>query len=315
MRRLLAIVLAAAPLVAGAQTTPTMGTVVATPAVINAAQCAVTYTDKSQSLLWFIQLEDSATWPFKTGGEYKFFASNDPHDGTNPFCYTSNVGTTIFAGKIVTDPSPYPATVQAPTTPLTGSPSLLPALAGFDCSANATINVCVLWYPAVGDATPRGFAKGTIQLKISAPGKPTVTAVRSGNEALYVVATTPAGAAPTSEAATEWRAKAVARNLLLDGGTHYSSRVGVVSGVGSEAKISGLINGVDYDVTAYSYSVDDNESPASDSVGPYSPMPAADAWEVYQKNRGRDSGGCQSGAAGLAALAGVAALLRIRRRS
>jgi hypothetical protein len=314
MRRLLAILLAAASFAAGAQTaTPTAGQIlvdgVAAP-VFNRAKCQ-TGTVRFDYLL--VEKTAGAFTPGK--GEITLDGASADKTGTEypPCHYVGDGSSGVTMAPLSVAPLPNPSTLSGNVTG--GTANLVAASAGFDCtSANKTVYLCAVWKDASDPPVVLAYAKGTVSLKVLIPGKPTVTSVSAGDGALYVKATTPADAT-TSEAASTWRAKAVARDAALDAEVHYSPSVGVSSGVGDEAKIGGLVNGVAYDVTAYAYSADDNESPASDPAGPYTPVPSADAWEVYELSGGRERGGCQAGGAGLAALACAAVLLRLRRRS
>jgi hypothetical protein len=304
MRRLLAIVLAAGPFAAQAQTAGAILFDGSTTSTINAAECSG-QTSAPIALTWTITPQTS----FVPTGEYRIFAGNgDLPNTAPPYCYLPGVSGQT-AAKIT--PSSGTPVATGVSSSATVSASALAAGAGYDCTTDQTIFVCVLWYQLSADpnSSPLAYAKGKIVLSVAGPGKPTVTSVTPGDGALNVWATTPDGSSGGNAIpAVAWRAKAVAG----DGVPHFSAKVAV----DASARIGGLVNGVPYTVTAFSYSANDNESPESDPFGSaVAPQPAANAWEVYKLDGGRDTGGCQSGGAGLGALLGAAALLGIRRRS
>jgi hypothetical protein len=306
MRRLLAVALLAGPLLARAQTA---GTIVFSPdARINKTECSAGNTTDEIALAWTITAPDVAH-PFRTipTGEYRVFASASDHDSTRPYCNVTKTGGA--SSEVTTNPTPLTAT-SSTMSGVVVKTAALAAAAEKDCSADSTIYVCVLWYEDSGDpdASPYGYAKGTITLKVAAPEKPSVTAVTAGDGALYVKASAPT----TGEDPVTWRAKAVdAATSTCVTGTRYSSKVAV----GSTARIGGLTNGCPYDVTAYAYSTDGNESPESDPWAGATPQPVEDDWKHYVTEGGRDDGGCQAGAAGLLALLGALGLARLRRRA
>jgi hypothetical protein len=307
MRRLLAILLAAGPLAAGAQTpTPLDGEILfdgaATP-IVNRAACQGTGTI---GLTWKAAEKTPGT-SFTTGtGLYSVYAKATDKTDAFPFCAAVSTDT-----PVATFANPTSLTVA---DPVQVSVSALVAAAGFDCTtANKTIYVCVLWTD--GTATPAvgAYAKGTVSLQVTAPSAPTVAKVTAGDKALNVEITP----ATSGEAAVTFVAKAVAVDATSFPGEHRSS----ATAIDQKGRITGLVNGRDYYVTAYTYSTNGNESPESLRYGvqpdgtPVQPQPVLDAWEYYRGVGGRDSGGCQAGGAGLAALACAAVLMRLRRRS
>jgi MYXO-CTERM domain-containing protein len=80
------------------------------------------------------------------------------------------------------------------------------------------------------------------------------------------------------------------------------------------ARISHLTDGVVYQVTVTAFSIADNPSLEPAFAGTGSPTQVNDFFEMYKADGGREVGGCSSGTAGLLALAGVGALLALRRR-
>jgi hypothetical protein len=313
MRRLLAIVLAAAPLVTIAQTA---GGIIASPTFINHAQCLAADTTSTISLTWTIQLDTGVTFS-GTGGAYRVYAASKDQGTLSPFCHRANdtaTPPTYKAGQLVTKPDPPIATFM--TSSATVKTSDITAKAGFGtCDADQdAIQLCVLWYDIASpttNSTPKGWAKGSVALKVVPPFAPTVTSVVPGEKALNVAISVPS----TGVEATTFRARAVA---TADPGEHLSAE----TAIGSKVRIGGLVNGVGYVVTAFTYSADGNQSLDSLPWGaqpdgtPVAPRPVEDDWEYYKDVAdGRDDGGCDAGPAGLLALLGAAALLRLRRRS
>jgi hypothetical protein len=326
MRRLLAIVLAAGPLAAAAQTS---GQILfdgsATSPTMNVAQCNGAQSSDTYTLTWTIQLTSGSTFPTGGGGEYRVFAGTGDPGNTSPFCYMPGAtGQTV--AEVATDPASPGVTSMTSSASVTTS--ALRTAAGYDCTTDKTIYVCVAWYPTTGtpDASFQGYAKGQVNLRVAVPTPPTVGPVAPGDGALYV--TVKPGARVTGDAtATKVRAKAVATvcPTTCDATPHYSSIVALDTTKNSaEPKISGLSNDIAYAVTAFAYADDGNVSAESDcfrdpagaaTCTTVQPVPSADAWRHYKDLGGRDSGGCDAGPAGLLALLGAAALLRLGRRS
>jgi hypothetical protein len=319
MRRLLALLLLTSPSAALSQAAGQIffGGSITSP-VINAAQCAVSNTSDSLSLTWTISLENSATWPFVNAGRYQVFAASADQGIANPFCYTAN-GATWTAGPVTTSPATPVATLASSSA--TVLKSALASSAGFNCTVDTTINVCVLWFRSTdsGDTTPRGFAKGTVQLKVVPPDAPVVDTVQPGGESLTIWVKTPATMTSTVVAST-FRARAVGPDSV----EHFSDSVAASGTTPVRARIDGLVDGVPYTVTAFASSAEGNQSVVSDcyrlpagaaSCTTVAPRPVQDAWEFYKAADGRDSGGCDAGPAGIVALLGAVTLLRIRRRA
>lgn len=310
MRRLLAIALAAGPLVARAVQTPPSGVVLfndsTTAFVINAADCAS--TTQTVNLTWTVKPDTAFS---DVNGTFQVFVSNQDRGTTSPYCYTplDNNGT-ILSKQIITDlaaPTAIMTTLRAVKTSDLASVTAQSACASAPGTPDASAYVCVQWLDS--SKAVKGYAKGTATLVLNAPLAPTISNVAPGNDALYV--TVAAGVyggtgTDTSAAADGFRAVATAADLV----PHSASRTGA-----GEIRIDGLVNGTLYTVTAYAHSAVGNEGPVSTFGTQVAPQPAADAWKVYELNGGRDSGGCQSGGAGLSALLGAIALLRLGRRS
>jgi hypothetical protein len=306
MRRSLTLtLLLAAPLLASAQTA---GQITFSPdASINRSECSS--TTSTVNLSWNVQVDSGYT--FATGGVFRVYAANQDRS-SNPWCYTeaeSGTGTVVAKRLIATDitaSSALESTLHAVKTA-----DLASVTAGSSCTSGTyTAYVCVQWIDST--SVVRGYAKGTVSITLDGPNAPTVTAVSPGEEALNVTIE----AASSGTAAEDFQARAIAMDLAQDGATHLSDW-----DAGGSVRISGLVNGVPYNVSARARSSDGNESAWSDppyapaDLAEVTPIPILDAREAYDHFGGRDSGGCQAGGAGLAALLGAAALLRLRRRS
>jgi len=302
MRRLLALALTAAPLAASAQLAGEIWFDGAAEApTMNLAQCNGAQTSDTFLLGWTVTMVSGSL--FVTGGEYRVFAASADPGTASPICHTSS-DTGAVAAKVATVPTAPDATTESSSASVTTQD--LRTAAGYDCSADKVIYVCVAWYsdPTAVDSAFEGYAKGQVKLTVTAPNAPTVTYVAPGDEALVVDVTDNGG----TTTATSWRAKAVA----ADGVAHYSGWSVSTSGI----RIDGLQNLVPYTVTAFARSDAGNESIESDPYGSeVAPQVVRDAWDVYKDAGGRDAGGCGAGPAGLLALLGASALLRLRRRS
>ncbi|MGB8930114.1 MAG: hypothetical protein WCC48_02560, partial [Anaeromyxobacteraceae bacterium] len=281
MRRLLAILLLMPPAAAFSQTT---GAIVFSPdAAISKAECDAAATTQL-GLTWIVTLDTGVV--FSSNGEFRIYASDTQPTGN--YCAVGTTG----VGQIGTVSSP---TSVIQSTPVMVSLSDMLTATGFDCvSGDKTIYVCVHWWSSSLSAD-KGYARGTVKLSMAAPVAPTVTRVQAGNGALYV--TLAAGTATSSSAAAAtFAAKAVAADGIVHLGSTSSS---------TDVRIGGLVNGTPYTVTGYAYSAEGNQSPESAAWGTQvAPQPDSNAWEVYGQDGGRDSGGCQSGGAGLLALLG-----------
>lgn len=305
MRRLLAIALAAGPLAASALT-PNAGQVLfndsAQQFVINADACASTQT---VDLTWQVKPDVSF---LDLGGTFNVYAASLDRSST-PYCWTdADPGTAtvkVLKTGIAAPAAIYSGKLTGPVSDLVG----VTAQSGC-ASGSFTAYVCVQWLDSTGAV--KGYAKGTAKVELDRPNPPTVTLARPDDRSLYAWVS----AASTGEPAETFRARAVVAGTLAP---VYESPE---TPLGEKAKIEGLTNGTDYYVSAVAYSKYGNASDPSPDYREGDPAPTAirptrvlDFWEYYRDGGGRDSGGCQSGAAGLVALVGAAALLRLRRRS
>jgi hypothetical protein len=322
MRRLLAIALAAGPLAAAAQTAGQILFDSNTTATITRAQCEGSGTMK----LDFKLLEQVPGVDFVSGtGEVTLYAASaDKTDSVFPPCHYVGDGSSVTVAALLADPIANPASL---TGTATGPISTLVTAAGFTCTTdNKPIYVCAIWKNGASPPVVKAYAKGSVTLKGAIPEKPTVGPVAPGDGALYVTVTP--GARVTGDAkATKIQAKAVETVCPTACVTtpHLSPVVAFDTAKGNgEVKIPGLSNDIEYTVTAFAYADDGNVSAESDcfrdpagaaTCTTVQPVPSADAWRHYKDLGGRDSGGCDAGPAGLLALLGAAALLRLGRRS
>lgn len=292
MRRLLALLVAALPAAAAAQTEGQMLFDAKADFVINQTACE---GSGEVGLTWWAAEETDGDFADYTG-QYDIYAG--PADKTDAFPYCVVDEQYRLTEETITDPASLKV-----TTPVKVSISELVTKAGYgDCTADTkTVYVCVVWKNEAGAV--KAYAKGDVELKTAAPAAPSVASVSPGEEALYV---TIEAAATGTVAAAKFRAAA------FNGYTTYYSPWESDGRV----RIGGLTNGVRYTVWAVARSEEGNVSADSLPFGPSDatmPVSVLDGWEAY-KQSGQDSGGCQAGGAGLLALLGAAALLRIRRR-
>lgn len=309
MRRLLACLVAIGPLAAAAQTFPSAGAIGLSPnRAINRAECASATT--TVGVNWQI-LPDSSY--VVSGGFFRVFASNTDL-GSSPWCNTTSSGS--GAGAIVSKrliASDLAATSAIEATYHSVLTSDIASVTGTTCGTSGTFTayVCVQWWDASASPAVRGYAKGTVSIVLDGPPAPTVTAVSPGEKALNVTITKTTGL-PDS---VEFKARATS---TVDGSTHESGWIAGTSG--ADIRVEGLVNDVKYTVSAFARSDIENESVKSADFVPtndwqVTPQSVRDFWDQYEAANGRDTGGCQAGAAGLLALLGAASLLRLRRRS
>jgi hypothetical protein len=299
-RRSALLALLAAPVAAGAQTTPSSGQVLFTSEsrYIGQAECAA---DAGMSLSWLVALESGQTYPV-LDPLYAIYTSNDPD------CADTNTTTGDITEPVQTE-IPGGATLRVEAYPgTTGDPA--PAVSrflgplGLDCaSADTKVYACVE-LTAQDDTTLRGRAKGYFDLQLAAPNPPTDVSVRPSEEALAVSWTASAG----SPSVKDYRASATNVDEPLD--VHYSGWVG-----GTSTRIEGLSNLHAYDVAVVARSFGDNLSDEADAPGPVQPVAIDDFWEHYTGAGGQEEGGCSTGGgAGLLALLGALALRGAGRR-
>jgi hypothetical protein len=238
------------------------------------------------------------------GGSWVVYGSNQAPVGDACF-WGSDVMSNRSAGVVANLDLAGPATTAA-----IGTPALL-AVAGKSCAdEGATVFVCVQGVQGGVNNPVTNFAVATAAVTISTtrPPPPVVTSVVAADGAL-VVSWEPG--APTSLATADSQWVMLEAPDPLDPMTvHGSGRL-----TSSPARLGGLANGAVYEVRAIAVSSADNPSDPSNLV---TGMPVAsstpadlDPWRPHPGS----SGGCASGAAGLAGLALLAGALALRPRS
>lgn len=176
-------------------------------------------------------------------------------------------------------------------------------------SATTSLFLCVF---ATGSnaSTTTPLATGTLQLDLVAPAAPNLLGVSPGDGSLKVSWSVGAGSADagTSGSANSYRVY----YAPADGSA--AEKFAAFSGSGTTSgRVTGLTNGVTYDVTVTALTIGSNESARSSALTG-TPIPVEDFWRLYQNAGGREQGGCATGAAGLAALVALAPLVLRRKR-
>jgi hypothetical protein len=169
--------------------------------------------------------------------------------------------------------------------------------------ATATISVCVQHVNAAG--TVKAFMSGSAPLYLAPPPVPVIASVAPGDSALYVSWGAVSGTVP----AASYEVNATAYSPINLADEHIQVFTGATNN-----RVTGLTNGVTYQVTVKSVSPGSNVSIASaEAFG--TPAPVSDFWDAYHGAGGREQGGCGGGPAGLVSLLGVALAWRgLRRR-
>jgi uncharacterized protein (TIGR03382 family) len=305
MRRAWLLALVAAPAIAAAQAEGqiTFDNGRTFPNYINAAECA---GDSTIDLAWTVTILSGFTG-FPLGGTYQVYASNQ--QPTNNTCFIEkNESTGLFAGPVGAQIAGTGQTMAAQPF----DPSLIVTAAGKTCTntGDQTIYVCV---QGTSGGSNFGFATGTLTLSVSPPPAPVNVSVAPGDSALNVswdpgVATS--GALGDSQ---EYQVDATfvrTTSTATDSGTHSSGRV-----TATDLRLGGLVNTVVYGVTVTAFSKAGNQSSPSDPAKEGMPEVVDDFWDAYSA-RGREQGGCASGAgaAGTLALLAAASLVALLRR-
>ena len=309
MRRAFIVVLAALPAVALA-ITANEGQVLETTnldavnavSYLNAAQCVGTATTAPVNLEWNIQPLSGVS--FLSTGTYRIFASTlqPPTIGTDAnFCaQTTNTSGTnpVTAGEVGSAP------VTAKLQDLAVSGATVASAVGYGCDPSnegKTIWICSHWENASG--IRNGFASGHFLVQVLAPAAPVSVGASPGDSALEVGWTAGSGGADVDHYIVT--ATAV-------GSTTPAASSGQIKA--TTTRLGGLTIGTEYTVVVVAYSKGGNPSdPSAPVTG--TPMKVEDFWDWYKLQGGTETGGCASGSAGFAALAGVAALLALRRRA
>lgn len=175
-------------------------------------------------------------------------------------------------------------------------------------SSSSALFVCV--FQAGTQTSP--LATASVQLDLVAPAAPANVSVSPGDSSLNVSWQLGSGSADAgaSGSANSFRVYYVP----ADGssGERYSTFTG---GATTSGRVTGLTNGVTYNVTVTALTIGSNESARSSPPVPGTPVVINDFWRLYKNEGGQEQGGCATGAAGLAALAALAPLAWRRRRS
>lgn len=296
LRRLAVLVcLSAAPALAGAQTL-TINEGSNQDGYINIAECNNTKQD-TLSFQWTV----SST----TTNVFDLFVSNTSG------CPTATSTTNLNAI------SSFVATVTgtATTGSLAGQQTASQLLSSVQipCSSSTSALWFCVFATGTQNTTTGALVTNNIKLDLLTPTAPTITSVTPGDGALNVSwsnAGSGGADAGTPGAATRYTISVVpadaAPKEVTDGRT--------------DGRIEGLTIGTQYSVTVTALTVGGNPSlpseAATGTTAPFNTVPVAilDFWRLYQQDRGREQGGCATGAAGLTALLALAPLLWRRRR-
>jgi len=325
-RNLLGVVALLVPAMGFAGVTPTTaGQIIldgsTDPAYINIAQCGGTANGihddpMNVDLTWKLAFaEGGALTP---GGTYKLFVTKRSPDSTGEqslSCEQSTQGSDLVHAAVGSDDGTIAvngdndpmissvavsrhdiavahATVNGSATPCP-SPNTLPT----------TVYLCVEWAASVG-GTPAGRATAQLTLDLTAPAvAPVLKNVGVGDTRLYPSWTGIADTGATYKAYAD-----------AAGGTSPAKSSDEAAATSST--ITGLTNGVVYNVTVRGFDPAGNPSPASAALQG-TPETVSDFWDEYRSRGGKETGGCSSGAAGILALLGaaVAPLVTRRRKS
>jgi len=294
LRRLLLIACLLAPLGALAQTA---GNIAFTPGDTFGASACVAGNSQI-SMTWTIAFV-SGTVAVPSGATYRILASNQAD------CPTTDTTSGAVTGLMVDS---LTANGITQTYPGTGDALLyvadLASKAGLTCTGTDTvIHVCVRLIPS-GGGTALGNAQSVISLQLAAPPVPVMVSVSPGDSALYAAW---ADGTANGTTASTYNVSVLAQDPALDSVTHTGSTSN------KNLKVSGLKNGVTYDVKVQAVSSGGNTSAFSTTLSG-TPQPTTDFWETYQSANGPEQGGCAGGAGGLLSLVVLAGLGRVFRR-
>ncbi len=272
-------------------------------AFINIEECAGIGPTGGLSLKWNVTLEtDQAA---VTGGEFIVFTSNaTPTQGTNAPRYCQDHAPTANPAVYKVEVGREAATVNQTTGTADELPTSsfvpVPPFVCTEGTGDQTVHVCVEYHPT-STGGRKGGAIGQLKVSLTRPPAPTGTlVVTPGDGALNLT----------------WSAvndSAVKSYLLIakQGGSEVARRETTST---DNVRVSGLQNGVTYDLEVYSLSEAKNRS-AGNLTGQGTPQPVDDFWEFYRNQPGaHEQGGCGAGGAGPLALLGLAALLAPLRR-
>ncbi len=173
-------------------------------------------------------------------------------------------------------------------------------------AADSIIYVCVQ-HVDVNGTVFRATATGSAPLNLKPPPVPEGVTAAPGDSALYV---SWVDGPSNGVAAATYEVTAETYPVPDVTPTRIQSFTGRTNN-----KVSGLVNGVEYQVTVKALAA--GSSPSAASLPAYgTPEPVSSFWDQYQEDGGREQGGCAGGPAGVLSLLGVALALRgLRRRS
>ncbi len=232
---------------------------------------------------------------FTVSGTYDLLASDQSG------CPSSAKITTIQAGITANS-----ATGAWPLGGTVAVPSLLSGL-GISCTGSATSVYFCVNYSAAGIATATAVT-GTMTLDLTRPPAPVANTPTAGDSALNV-----SWSAGTGSSTGNTTGAAVSYDVVVTNHADPNdTRTKTVTNATS-TRVSGLQNGVLYDVVVYGFSEGNNESDASNTVQG-TPVQVLDFWRLYKTDGGRELGGCSTGGAGLGALLALVPLALRRRR-
>lgn len=241
-----------------------------------------------------------------SGGSYKLYASNNSECLDKSTEHSNYVRTLVDTITATSSSGAYPASGTEPVVKFmsyAGNSTCSPT------ALNATfIFFCVDYIPSSGSLTTNA-ATGQIAVDLAAPAKPVGVVVTPGDSGLHVSWTngwsTDGGTPGTTTGYKVYAAPSGTTTKVvyeLTGIMQTSHRIG------------GLTNDQPYDVQVTAITEGGNESEKSDIVSG-TPSLVYDFWREYEEEGGVEQGGCATGAAGLAALAGLVPFaLRARRR-
>jgi len=284
MRRLLVVLTLLSPSLGLAQT---VGEVLVLPAAFGVPDCTSTST--------YVTLTWTSALTVITGDQYRVYVS------TSSSCPTTGAPTGTKLGNDI------PALTQTQGYGGGLSRSEFITASAASCTPGgptSTIWVCVQ-HVTLADVV-RTTMSGSAPLYVSPPPVPVSVTVAPGDSALIIGWSD--GVANGVAAAT-YNVTVVAQGNAADTRTQaFTGRTG--------NRVTGLTNGVTYDVTVTAVSAGSTESAPSSPAVSGTPETVFGFWEQYQAASGREQGGCGGGPAGALSLLGLAlALGGLRRRS
>ena len=285
------------------------------PALASAQTIIVTESTDRDSIINIAECSNQPpdrlafTWtPTTTAAAYDLYASDQ---AGCPGTSTSSGGTTNAHTRTI-------ATSIAQTSRNEGdTAATVLSLASISCQSSSTsLFICVF---AAGTNINSGtivtpLASASVQLDLVAPPPPTLTGVTPGDGSLTVSWQVGLGSADggTLGSANSFRVY----YAPADGSS--GEKFSTFTGAGTTSgRVTGLTDGVVYDVTVTALTIGSNESARSNQLSgtETTPIQVQDFWRLYQNSGGREQGGCATGAAGLAALAALTPLVLRKRRS